>query len=181
MSKRNDFDFFDQLFDRLQKDDFINKTISDFGREVKDTIDRSVKNKGYDDIGDLVSNTIKPKPASKPQAGQSDLYQEYNNRYEYLLNSLQLIKYDPKYRGYYREGHQEAIAKSVNILGSSKNNFESLEEYVKKELSTFDRHPKKHKDKFVEGYIDGLKLLQDELRRSKIYMMAKVKNSLVND
>ncbi len=58
MSKKNDFEFLDKLFDRLQRDDFINKTINDFGKEIKETIDHSVKNQGYDDISDMV-NKIK--------------------------------------------------------------------------------------------------------------------------
>ncbi len=181
MSKKNDFDFLDKLFDRLQRDDFINKTINDFGKEIKETIDHSVKNQGYDDISDMVNSAIRSKSGSKPTTMDGYHYNnnDYNNRFEYIVNSLQLVKYDPKYRGFYRDGHQEAIQKCVTILSSGNAKFDVVEEYIEKELETFELRKKKNKDKFIEGYIDGLHLMKEELSRSKLYMMDKVKKTLV--
>ncbi|MDD2592643.1 MAG: hypothetical protein PHP11_06120 [Erysipelotrichaceae bacterium] len=180
MSKKNDLEFLDRLFERLESDDFINKTINEFGKEVKESIDNSIKNQGYDDLSQLVTSKIKSKQSMKPSTVDvsSRFKQDYENRLEYIVDSLQVIKYDPKYRGYYKEGHQEALQKCVSILSNDKTGYDKAEDYIDQELITFS-HKHKKRDKFFEGYIDGLQLMKEELRHSKAYMMAKVKKNLV--
>ncbi|MEA5026634.1 MAG: hypothetical protein VB012_03125 [Erysipelotrichaceae bacterium] len=181
MSKRNDDDFFDQLFTRLQDGDFINKTVNDFGKEIKNTVNRSIKNQGYDNFSDMVNSTIRAQPAEKPSAGEPlKQHVDYQNRYEFLVDSLQFVKYDPRYRGYYRDGHQEAIQKCVSWLSDSNNDFDGTEDYIEKEIQTFLRRQRRNRDKFIEGYLDGLHLFKDELNKSKVFMMSKVKKMLVN-
>lgn len=182
MSKKdNDFDFIDQLFDRLQSGDFVNKTVNEFGNEVKNTIDRSVKNQGYDNIQDMVSSAIKSKPSEKPGAG--DNYpnrNDFKNRYEYLIGSLQNVHYDSRYRGFYRDGHQEAIKKCVSYLHEKRINLDEIEDYITDEIHEYRRSRRKKRDKYLDGYLDGLMLFKDKLADSKLFIMNKIKNSLVN-
>ena len=181
---RDDYDFLDDLFDKHMNDDrFINSSINDFGRMVRDSINEEAKKNGYDSLGDMIQGELRTGMQRQKKQPRSTVARtirrrrtNYRCRYDYFLDAVQDHTYLERHRGYYREGHQEAIARYVSEADMNRNNLCALEKIVQKEIDSLAKE--RPYDKYTEGYYDGLKFVQRCLFQSKFVLMEEVNRAL---
>lgn len=185
-NKRNeDYDFLDDLFDRHMNDDqFINSSVNDFGRMVRDSINEEARKNGYDSLSDMIQGEIqsglqgtKKTPKSRAARAVRRRKTHYKSRFDYFMEVVQDRSYSDRYRGYYRDGHLEAIQRYINQVELNRNNLCAVEKIVNEEIRYFYSKNNK-RDKYSEGYYDGLKFVQRCLLQSKCVMMEEVSDAL---
>lgn len=182
--KKQNYDFFDEYFDKLANDDsnIINVTISEFGKEIRKSVDDSVKNKGYDSFSDMINfnlNAENKKRVSKPYVAPNKFDASSRSRYGYFINSLDNVVYENSYRGYYREGHQKAIDIYKERARFCENDLSDLEVSVADEIRRMrNTNGRKSSDRFEAGYLDGLQFVKKALKRSALYMMNIIKDEV---
>ena len=178
--KKEDYDFLDDLFDRHLNDDrFINSSIIDFGRMIQDTINKEAHRNGYDSLSDMIQGEIQTNlQGRKTSQSFSSVRRNkvYSNRFDYFIEMIQEYEYKDRYRGDYREGHQYAIEKYIDLVKRNHNNLCAVEKIVLEEIHyCYNKQRKMKKD---EGYYDGLKFAQSILIQSKTIFMEEVANAL---
>lgn len=178
MSKRNT-DFLDDLFRSLEDNDNIDQTIEEFTAGIQQTIHESLHRNGYDTMSDVLHRRSQSEYSRKPEVrvGTQKASSIGLSRYEYFLSLLEDITYDPKYQGYYKEGHQKAIEIYRSKAEFTQYDLVSLEDDVKGEIHRAELN-RKNKDLFDVGYYDGLEFIEKALQRSKLYMMTLVKEEM---
>lgn len=183
MTKKDDYDVLDDLFDRHLNDEFVNDSINDFGRRVRDSINEEARRNGYDSLGDMIQGEIntslngtKKRPRSTVARTIQRKRTHYSCRYDYFSDALQDHAYLDRHRGYYREGHEEAIERYLELAQLNRNNLCALEKIVEEEIQNTSAW--KNTDKRNEGYYDGLRFVQRCLLQSKAALMEEVNKEL---
>lgn len=149
---------------------------------VKDNIGESLKNSGYDNMTDFVSEGIDRAFGKKTSEKPFSTYAHgtVNSRYDYMKHILENIQYGRRYRGYYREGYEHVITTYKEQLEQYKEDMEFIEKSIYFELSKLSKSGKSSQNKYSEGQKDALEYLLQELHYSKIQMMRKIQRELVH-
>ena len=91
-------------------DDLV-KLVDQTSTGVSHSIDESLRKNGYDNIGDFVSEGVNSvfssRKSEKPYSTHS--FTDFDSRYTYLIEALSHIEYERKYRGVYKEGHEQIV------------------------------------------------------------------------
>lgn len=174
MSKKN-YDAFDELFDKLNDEAFINSSVSDFTQLIKSRIDEEVKKDGYDSLEEMIYKEIN---ASKPfeSSKEPKMKKHYHCRYDYFVDALSAHQYLERHQGFYKEGHQKAISDMINLADNDPMNLCALEKIVEDQLKKASSAQKE--DIYAKGYIDGLKFVKRCLLQSKLTMMEEINQAL---
>lgn len=183
--KKNDlFDSIDDLFNTLNSEETakaITDTVTNVGSEIKYSINESLKKNGYDNFGELINaNLGGSKNRKRPQARRAyQTRRNFDSRYDYFMDALMSVHYDLKYRGYFKEGHQEAIHTYLVLAENYKTNLDALNLRLRNEIKDLKAvMRKKKKDAWNEGYLNGLEYIGRSLKNSKVYMMNKIQMEL---
>lgn len=177
MSKnRNDFDFLDELFDELETSG--NQSVNDFGEMIKTRFSEEIKKNGYDNFSDMILGGIGNSSAHGKVHSRS-YGQTAESRFDYFINAVINVSYGYQYRGYYREAHQEAIDKYIQMAKNNPEDLTVLERNVIREIRMIRRNKRSGNDKEYQGYLDGLNLVKKELENSKMYMMGKIADAVI--
>ena len=185
--KQKNTDYLDDLFDKHFNDkDFMNTNLADFGQMVRDTINEEARKQGYDTMSDLISGEIqeglsgnsrtrkRPVAAAVPRRHGS-----YRTRYEYVREMLENVVYPPRQRGYYRDGHQDAIQRYLRRMAINQNDMMMYEKIVDEEIRKYyQQNNRQRGNKYDEGYYDGLKLVARALKESRDQMMEEIGDRL---
>ena len=57
---------------------------------------------------------------------------DYASRYEYVRDVLEHVSYPPRQRGYYRDGHQDALSRYLRRMAINQNDMMMYEKLWKK-------------------------------------------------
>lgn len=148
---------------------------------VKDNIDESLKNNGYDNITDFVSEGIDrafgKRESEKPFS--TSARNVVTSRYEYMKQLLENIHYGRRYRGYYREGYEQIITTYKEQLETYKNDLDYLESSIQYDLSKLTKESRSSRNKYREGQKDALEYILSELRYAKNQIMKRIQRELV--
>lgn len=169
MSGKNN-DFVDELID------IVDSTAS----SIKENIDYSLKNNGYDKMGDALADGIDrafgKRPLDKPYSSYSHgVVHSFN---EYMTKIVDTINYGRRNRGYYYEGYQQIIENYKEQLRLYQGNIEEIEKNLKYELRSVKQESRKSHNKFNEGKCDALEYLLSEMSYAKMQMMRKIQKEL---
>ena len=178
VNRRDNLDeFFDNLFAQIDNDDdnVVNITISEFGRAIKTEVNNSAKKKGYDTLEDMISHKASGKTYVRPDINASGNEMLASNRYEYFLNLLNNVSYAQSYRGYYMEGHQRMIEMFKEKAKFCQENLSLLETDLRNERQ---RYLSSRNDVYSKGCLDGIEFIEKSLKKSKLYMMNRIKEEL---
>lgn len=193
MAKKTESDHFDQiddLFNKITSEEAIisgiktvTKTVESVGKEINRGINESLKNKGYDNLGEYIQAEMSSKKREKPTPKTSFRSRaQLNDRYTFFVDALEHVTYDLKYRGLYREGHQEAIKNYLEIAKSYVNDMSSLQKRLIVDLKDMQLEVRKEKrNRWNEGYLNGLQFISHSLQNSKLHMMSKIKREVENN
>lgn len=175
MAKSNDqFDFLDELFEELETSGA--QSVNDFGDMIKRRVSDEMKKNGYDDFSDMVLGGIGDN--SNGKARSRAYVRNTNSRCDYFISALDSVTYGYQYRGYYKEAHQDALDKYIQMAKENSYDLSVLERNVAQEIRLVRRNRKGNTDKEYQGYLDGLNLVKKELENSKIYLMGKIAESI---
>lgn len=182
MNKNQNTDFLDDMFRNLENDN-LDQSIDEFASVVKRQITDSLKKNGYDSASDAllhgVESGFQGRKTAKPDinATSRKTTSISNTRYDYFISLLSDVIYDRNYRGYYKDGHEKAIDIYRSKAEFCKNDLLSLESEVAKEIHRTKLN-RKVRDRFEVGYYDGLVFIEKALKRSKLYMMTRIKDEM---
>lgn len=182
INKDQNTDFLDEMFRSLENDT-IDQSIDEFANVVKQKITDSLKQNGYDSAEDIIMHGVESgfqgRKSAKPDinAGSRRAASIGDTRFEYFISLLNDVEYDRNYRGYYKDGHAKAIDIYRSKAEFCKNDLLSLESEVAKEIHRTKLN-RKLRDRFEVGYYDGLLFVEKALKRSKLYMMTRIKEEI---
>lgn len=181
MANRNNEELDRLLKEYLNDEGLQNKTLNEFGKTVLESVQTAVNSHGYDSMSEMIADEIamgfnvKDKP-KKPTLDYADA-SECNSRYDYFMQALRIVEYDSRYRGHYKDGHTEALEKYINRVELNRNNLDIVDKTIRQELSVLRQN--KNQSLYVKGYMDGLKMVDKALRKSKSEMMKKVYHTVM--
>lgn len=182
--KRKNTDYLDDLFDKhLNDKDFMSTNLVDFGQMVRDTINEEARRSGYDTLEDMISGEIEQGLSSSSRRSASSSSRrhrrDYASRYEYVRDVLEHVSYPPRQRGYYRDGHQDALSRYLRRMAINQNDMMMYEKIVEEEIRNYysqGRHQRGNK--YDEGYYEGLRLIARTLRESRQLKMEEISDRL---
>ena len=182
MSNKDNMDLFDQLFSQLEDNQ---QSLADFGAVVKDSMNEAAKKKGYNTFADMISSeitsSITKDKTMKPSVDTTQIEKEGISRYEYMMQALQSVTYEPKYQGYYEAGHRMCIDQNVEKIRQNSHQLCTVEKSIKQDIKAYAKLVKKNQDDaFTQGYYDALLLLGSSLTRSKKARMKEIKKIVMN-
>ena len=164
----------------------MNTNLADFGQMVRDTINEEARKQGYDTMSDLISGEIQEglsgnsRTRKRPVAAAVHRrHGSYRTRYEYVREMLENVVYPPRQRGYYRDGHQDAIQRYLRRMAINQNDMMMYEKIVDEEIRKYyQQNNRQRGNKYDEGYYDGLKLVARALKESRDLMMEEIGDRL---
>lgn len=183
MSKNNNKDLFDTIddyFSQINGEEIAQKvssSVNNISKNISETIEDSLKNNGYNNFSEFVDGEFRYKKGSKPHF--SKFLKEYSSRLEYVREAISSVEYEIKYRGYFKEGHQEALHDIQLLLDSYTNNLDDLEKRIKAQIKEIKLRSSHYKKAYVNGYINGCEYVQKAIHRSKRFMMDKILNEVL--
>lgn len=183
MNKQQEpLDVFDHLFSQLADDQ---STISDFSDAVKNSMDESARKKGYDSFSEMISaeisNSLSNRQPQKPKVDTKKVSADHISRYEYMMQAIQSVTYEPKYQGYYGEGHRSCLESYAKQMENNAKDLCVIEEKVKADIKVYARLLKKNRnDAYTQGHYDALVLLANSLLRSKKAKMREIKQVVLD-
>lgn len=175
------FDTIDDYFSNINGDEIakkITKTVNDFSDNLASSIEDSMKNSGYDSFGEFVEGEIKDNKGKKPQF--TNMMKEYTSRYDYVKDALNNVNYEIKYRGYFKEGHMQALNDVSSLLTTYSKDLDALFHKIKEQIQEIRIHKSQYKKAYYDGYIAGCEYAQKAIKRSKQVMMKKVLDEIHN-
>lgn len=184
---QKDTDYLDNLFDKLYDQNFMNSSIADFGQKVRETINEEARKQGYDTMGDLISGEIENGLAGNSRRRRARPVTTavrkrtvtYESRFAYVKEMLENVMYPPRQRGYYRDGHQDAIQRYLRRMNLNPKDMNMYENIVTEEIKKYyANNEHKRGNKYDEGYYEGLRFIQRTLRESKERLMEEVSDRL---
>lgn len=176
MNKNKDiFDTIDEYFNKINHDELSKKMVKGVNSFSK-TINDSLKNNGYNNFNEFVDGEIKDKKAEKPKFKTS--IKKYSSRIEVVKEAIHQVNYGIKYRGYYQDGHKQALSDIENLLSEYSYNLDELAEQIQTQTNEMSIQYKNNKKAYIVGYIDGLEYVQKAIIKSKYIMMERIVNEV---
>lgn len=177
MSKQNKdlFDTIDDYFSQINGEEIAQKVTSGvdkLSKNIADTIEDSLKNSGYNNFSEFIDGEFRDQKGKKPAF--SKFLKEYSSRLEYVRDAITNVDYEIKFRGYFKEGHEEALHDIQLLLNQYSNNLDALELRIKAQIKEIKLRKSNYKQAYVNGYISGCEYVQKAIHRSKRFMMDKV-------
>lgn len=174
---RNLEEFFDSLFSKIDSDDefVINTTLNEFGQEIKTAVDSTLKRKGYDSLDELIEHKVSGKHHERPHVEARTYGLEGHDRYSYFTHLLENVQYDASFRGYYRDGHERIISLFKEKAKFCQEDLSKLEQDI---VSERNKYLKSTKDLYTKGCLDGIEYVEKALKKSKLFMMTRIKEEL---
>ncbi|MDD6466807.1 MAG: hypothetical protein PUF50_01325 [Erysipelotrichaceae bacterium] len=177
MGNKQNNENLDRLLEEYLKDSGLqNKTLNEFGKTVLESVNTAANSHGYDSISEMINDEIamglnvKEKP-KKPSLDSLN-NRECHTRYDYFMETLNGVEYDSRYRGHYKSGHLEALDKYIDRVELNRDNLTIVDKMLHQELSVLRKE--RNQSLYLQGYIDGLKMVDKALRKSKNEMMKQV-------
>lgn len=176
----NNKDIFDSLFEKHMNDEqFINSSISDFGKMIKDAIDEEAHKNGYDSLSEMIQDEIKNNFSDANSAENQDYSHKndhWQSRYDFFIHSIDTPIYLSRHKELYQSGYEDALKRYRQQAELNRNNLCPLEKIIQLEINGASNLKQ---DSYGEGYLDGLRLIQRNLLQSKSVMMEKVNDALL--
>lgn len=182
MNRRtDDMDIFDNLFAQIENDE---SSIGDFAGTVRDSMNEAARKKGYDSFTDMISseisNSLSNDKPEKPKADTRNLSAEQMSRFDFMMEAIQSVTYEPKYQGYYEAGHRTCMDSYVDKMEQNKNQLCVIESLIKEDMKQYAKLLKKNRnDAYTQGYYDALVLLANSLLKSKKAKMRQIKKAVL--
>lgn len=174
------YDKIDSLFNELNQ---AASSLNEFGKSVQknaqsfsNEINESLKKNGYDNVKEFIDGEILDKKGQKPSI--TPLLKEIDSRYDFIFDTLSKVTYDIKYRGYFKEGHQEAIHHAIELMPDYRSDLDLFAQRIQEQIKELKNHRTNTKDAYTNGYIQGCKLIVKTIKESKKKMMLKVLREL---
>lgn len=183
MAKKNNdlFDQIDSLFKEINADEIAKNVVHSINSASQE-LNESLKNKGYDNVGDFVAANFSNTKKACPTLGHyNQVSKNYTSAYLYFCDCLDDIYYNLKYRGYFKEGHQQAIHRYRQLADEYQTDLNSLALMIKQEIKEYNKI-RKHdpKNALNEGYYQGLVYIRKALKNAKLYMMNLIQKELIH-
>ena len=176
MNKNKDiFDTIDEYFNQINSDELskrINKGVNSFQK----TIEESLKNNGYNNFNEFIDGEIKDYKGKKPSFNKH--IKRYSSRMEFVKEAIHQVNYGLKYRGYYQDGHKQALSDIDKCLSQYSYNLDELADQIKVQIKEIRIQYKDYKKAYITGYIDGLEYIQKAIIKSKDLMMERIINEI---
>lgn len=115
--------------------------------------------------------------SEKPYSTHSFI--EFDSRYTYLIEALSHIEYERKYRGVYKEGHEQIIHLFIKQIENRDVNLIELKKEIEIEIKNLKKQLKSVNNKFKEGQLDAFILILKEMQYSEKRLMRKVQMELI--
>lgn len=181
MNKQNKdlFDMIDDYFSQINGEEIAQKVASGvdkLSKNISDTIEDSLKNNGYNNFSEFVDGEIKDQKGKKPHF--SKFLKDYSSRLDYVKDAITNVDYEIKFRGYFKDGHEEALDNIQQLLGQYAHNLDALEKRIKTQVKDIKLHSSNYKKAYINGYIEGCEYAIKAIHRSKKYMMDKIISEL---
>ncbi|MGN1343624.1 MAG: hypothetical protein ACI4U3_03540 [Traorella sp.] len=175
MNKNKDiFDTIDEYFFQINSDEIskkISNGVDNISKNISDSIEHSLKNNGYNNFSEFIQGEIQDKKGKQPEF--TKYLKDYHSRKEYVLEAIQDVTYEIKYRGYYRDGHQQALQDLKPLVEKYSYNLDELNQQIKKQVKEIKSHSTSKKA-YTNGYIDGCEYVQKAISNSQKMMMEKI-------
>ncbi len=176
MNRNKDiFDTIDEYFTKINSEELtkkINKGVNSFSKTVED----SLKNNGYNNFNEFINAEIKDQKTEKPKFTTN--IKKYSSRIEVVKEAIHQVNYGLKYRGYYQDGHKQALSDIEKILNQYNYDLDELADQIKVQTKEIKNQYKDYKKAYITGYIDGLEYVQKAIIKSKHIMMEKIINEI---
>ena len=128
-----------------------------------------------DTLEDMISHKASGTTYESPNVKMKASEAHEGNRYSYFLSLLDNVTYSQSYRGYYMEGHQRVIDMFKEKAKFCQENLSLLETDLRYERQ---RYANNKKDAYSKGCLDGIEFIEKALKKSKLYMMSRIKEEL---
>ena len=96
-------------------------------------------------------------------------------RFDYFVDALEDSKND---NGYYEDGYKTALNRYLDKAKVNHNNLQIVEKTLKQELSQY--RITSSSSIYSQGYLDGLRMLEKALQKSKKEMMDIINDTIMN-
>ena len=162
----------DELLKKYVNGEAIEETVDAFGKKVVESIHKAANERGYDSLEDLVDGEVRINTVATSKKPSLSSVEGCMSRYDYFIQSLDNVTYDSRYRGYYKTGHMAALERYIDKAELNRNNLQIVEKTLKQEISQVRQT--QHPSLYTQGYLDGLRLVDKALSKSKNEMMKLV-------
>ena len=176
MSDKKDFfdsidDFFTQLNEK-EVSEKIHKGVNTLNK-MPDKVNDALKNKGYDNIKEFLQGEFTDKKTQRPTVRPKRL-RNFPSRTAFVEDALTNVQYEIKYRGYYKEGHQQALSYVKSLLPQYTYDLDRLGKRLKLEIKEIRQTHHKGKDAYTNGYLNGCEFVLKAIHQSKIVLMRQI-------
>ena len=93
---------------------------------------------------------------------------------DYVKEAMANVDYEIKFRGYFKDGHQQALKDIDELLDRYANDLDALHGRIKEQIKEIRRHQSQYNSSYTSGYIEGCEYVQKAILRSKQMMMKKI-------
>ena len=180
MNKNKDiFDTIDEYFSKINGDEItkkINKGVNNFSKTISETFEDSLKNNGYNNFNEFIDGEIKDQKGKKPEFNK--YLKKYSSRIEYVKEAIHQVDYGIKYRGYYQDGHIQALKDIEPLLDQYSYNLDELATQIRKQSAEIKKRHSDYKKAYITGYIDGLEYVYKAINKSKQILMERILQEL---
>lgn len=174
-NEKDIFDSIDSFFSDLNLNE-LGKKVQKNAESLSKEINESLKQNGYDNVKEFIAGEILDKKGQKPHLPPQ--IKDIQSRVEFTREALTQIDYDLKYRGYFKEGHQEAIQQGLQLISTYQNDLDFCAHHIQDQLNELKHHRSTQKDAYRNGYIQGCQFILKTIRESKKRMMKKILNEM---
>ena len=164
----------DELLKKYVNGEAIEETVDAFGKKVVESIHKAANERGYDSLEDLVDGEVRINTVATSKKPSLSSVEGCMSRYDYFIQSLDNVTY----RGYYKTGHMAALERYIDKAELNRNNLQIVEKTLKQEISQVRQT--QHPSLYSQGYLDGLRLVDKALRKSKNEMMKLVYDTVMD-
>lgn len=177
--KKDFFDSIDDFFTQLNSEETSKKIQKgiDSLNEMPNKINDAIKNKGYDNVQEFFQGEFSDKKREEPQVRMKHL-SDFSSRMAYIKDALTNFQYDLKYRGYYKEGHIQAIQHILTLLPQYQNDLDPLISRIQLEINELTKVHSNQNVTFNNGYIQGCNNALQVIHQSKLVFMRQVLNQM---
>ncbi len=177
MSKQNKdlFDTIDEYFSQINAAEIAQKVtegVDSLSEKISSSIEESLKNNGYNNLNEFFEGEIKDRKGKKPS--YSKFLKDYSSRMDYVKEAMANVDYEIKFRGYFKDGHQQALKDIDELLDRYANDLDALHGRIKEQIKEIRRHQSQYNSSYTSGYIEGCEYVQKAIQRSKQMMMKKI-------
>ena len=176
MNKNNKdiFDTIDEYFSQINHDEIakkISEGVESITKNISVTIEDSLKSNGYNNWNEFVQGEIKDQKGKKPTPKK--FFNEYTSRKEYVLEAIKSVDYEIKYRGYYKEGHLQALTDIYPLVEKYASILDELRKQIIKQIKEIKSNSNTKKA-YYNGYIGGCEYVIKAIMKSQQVMMDQI-------